>query len=99
MQRDYNPYIKNKNKTAITVQALEEVIEKNKTVCDFEFNRKYETNMTFDELIVKPTGETEISEINGSSNTNIYYDNTYNIKVCYDSITNIAYYPSNVLLG
>ena len=84
-----------KASAAITVQALEEAIGKNVVECDFEFNRKHETNMTFDELIVKPTGETETSMINSSNQASIYYDNTYNIKVCYDSVANMAYYPNN----
>lgn len=92
---NYNPYIKNKENTVITVQALEEAIGKNTVDCDFEFNRKHETNMTFDELIVKPTGETETSMINSSNTATIYYDNTYNIKVCYDSVANTAYYPND----
>ena len=39
--------------TAVTIQAVEEAIEKNKIDCDFEFNKKHETNITYDELIVK----------------------------------------------
>lgn len=61
----------NKLKTVISIQALEEAIEKNKVECEFEYNKKHETNTTFDELIVNPTGVADLNKI----------DNTYNITV------------------
>lgn len=58
-----------KTTTAVTIQALEEAIIANKVDCDFEYNKKHETNISFDEYIVNAV----------TANTAL--DNTYNILI------------------
>lgn len=48
-----NQKAENKAKTVVTVKALEDAINKNKSVCDFEFNKQHETNVAYDEFIYK----------------------------------------------
>lgn len=80
-----NAYADNKIKTAATVQALEEAIEANKVPCDFEFNKQHETNVIYDELIVKDTDGTK------------YFDYTYNISITRDDTAKTFSYSETSL--
>ena len=83
-----------KPKTAITVQALEEAIEKNKVECDFEFNKKHETNQLFDEIIVK-----DIEQIQKAENVTVKIasDNTYNLQIIKNLEDKLFYYYPTAL--
>ena len=76
-----------KASAAITVQALEEAIEKNRIDCDFEFNKKHETNITYDELIVKQIDK----------ESRLCLDNTYNMKFRWDTLFETFAYDSDSL--
>lgn len=93
----YNPNAKNKDKIAMTVKALEEAVAANVKPCDFDFNRQHETNMAFDELIIKEdTEKTNTSQITGGT-AKVYYDMTYNIRLEKDETLNKFYYPNGCL--
>ena len=76
-----------KASTAVTIQALEEAIEKNRIDCDFEYNKKHETNITYDELIVKQIDK----------KTHLCLDNTYNMKIYWDTLDSVFKYESDSL--
>ena len=78
-----------KASAAITVQALEEAIEKNRIDCDFEFNKKHETNITYDELIVKQIDK----------ESHLCLDNTYNMKFLWDALYETFGYESDSLVN
>ena len=75
-----------KASTAVTVQAVEEAIEKNRIDCDFEYNKKHETNITYDELVVKQIKDTTLC-----------LDNTYNMSITWNTLNNVFNYESDTL--
>ena len=77
-----------KASTAVTVQAVEEAIEKNRIDCDFEYNKKHETNITYDELVVKQIDE----------EAHLCVDNTYNIEFNWNPLNNVFNYDTESLV-
>lgn len=93
----YNPYAKNKDKTLISVKTLDEMIELNKPDCDFNFMEQHSSNMALNQLLIKKSSETETSLIDINNTADVYYDTTYNIKICCDEVLNKLYYPTNAI--
>lgn len=65
----YNKYNKNKLKTAVSQQALEEAIEASKVPCDYTFEKQHELNLTYGDIVIKQESEDK------------YHDITYNLSV------------------
>lgn len=63
-----NAFEESKTKTLATVQTLEEAIDANRVICDYELNKQRELSMTYDSLNVKNTTDST------------YVDTMYGVK-------------------
>lgn len=73
--KNYNTHLKNKTTQVASLKAVEECINLNKTICNYEFNKQHNLNLTYGNIVVKDNYDVTYNtcvSLNEDTNTFIY---------------------------